>query len=282
MTRAQVAIFAHQEERRIGGCIKSLPLASDAFEFHLMINGTTDQTAEIARGLTDHLPHFYIHDLPEGGKARTWNYFLDNVFDDTAPIAFFVDGDAEIMAGALELMMTTLGSNQQANGVNAMPVVGHAKAVYRERMLAEHGLFGALYGLKGTFLGRLKSNGIRLPLDLIGDDGLIAALAKTDLRDENHWNDNRIANCPDAGFRFEVMALHSPSTWLMQWRRFVTYSVRRYQNRIISNIMRTMGPSRLPKSMRETYAANVHLFNIRPTHAPFDWLAKRRMVRSIR
>jgi glycosyltransferase involved in cell wall biosynthesis len=282
MTRTQVAIFAHQEERRIAGCINSLPLTSEAFEYHLLVNGTTDRTAAIARSLTQHLPHFHIHDLPEGGKARTWNYFVDKIFDQTAPTAFFVDGDAEILPGALESMTAALQAEPKANGVNALPIVGRAKTLYQQQLLAEHGLFGALYGLRGSFLSRLKSSGIRLPLDLIGDDGLVAALAKTDLNDESYWDDRRIANCVDAGFRFEVMALRAPSTWLMQWQRFVTYSVRRYQNRIISNIMSTAGPSGLPKSMPEIYATYVHLFDIRLSHAPFDWLAKRKIMGIIR
>ena len=59
----------------------------------------------------------------------------------------------------------------------------------------------------------------------------------------------------------------------------INYSVRRYQNMIISGIMRGPGPAALPKTMRETYAAHWHLFDVRPKRAPFDWLAKRRMKR---
>jgi glycosyltransferase involved in cell wall biosynthesis len=282
MSRAQVAIFAHQEERRIAGCINSLPLQSEAFEFHLLINGTTDRTAAIARGLTGHLPRFQIHDLPEGGKARTWNHFVDHVFDPSAPTVLFVDGDAEVLPGALEAMLTTLAANPNANGVNALPVAGRAQDAYRQQMLNDHGLFGALYGLSGDFLNRMKASTIRLPLDLVGDDGLIAALAKTDLRGESHWDKTRVANCPAAQFRFEETDWRIPATWRLQWRRMINYSVRRYQNKIISGIMRGPGPAALPSSMRETYATHRHLFDIRPSHAPFDWLAKRRIARAIR
>jgi glycosyltransferase involved in cell wall biosynthesis len=282
MIGAQVVIFAHNEERRIAGCINSLPLTSDTFEFHLLVNGTTDQTAAIARGLTGHFSHFHIHDLPEGGKARTWNHFVDHLFDEAAPAVLFVDGDAEVVPGALEAMVETLAANPQANGVNALPLAGRKQDAYREQMLEDHGLFGALYGLGGAFLNRLKASGIRLPLDLIGDDGLIAALAKTSLQDESHWDKTRIANCPAARFRFEVADWRVPATWGQQWRRMVNYSVRRYQNMIISNIMRGPGPAGLPATMRETYAAHMHLFDIRAAHAPFDWLAKRRIENTIR
>lgn len=277
MPRAQVAIFAHQEERRIAGCLNSLPLTSEAYEFHLLVNGTTDRTAAIARELTAGRANVHIHDLPEGGKAHTWNHFLDHLFDDTTDAVFFVDGDAEVVVGSLDAMHRALADVPTANAVNALPLTGRKQDAYREQMLADHGLFGALYGLRGSFLKRWRDSGIRLPRDLIGDDGLIAALAKTDLRSEAHWDKNRVANCPDAQFRFEEADWRVPTTWGLQWRRMVNYSVRRYQNKIISAVMREAGPSALPATMREAYPAHWHLFDIRPAHAIFDWLAKRRM-----
>ncbi len=277
MARMQVAIFAHNEERRIARCIDSLPLGSDAFEFHLLVNGTIDRTVQIAYELTLNLPNFHIHDLTEGGKARTWNYFVDRIFDDATPACLFVDGDAELEPGALDVMAATLAANPYANGVNAMPVTGRNQAAYRAAMLHEHGLFGALYGLSGAFVSRVKASAIRLPVDLIGDDGLVAALAKSNLGPESAWDKQRIANCESAQFRFEEADWRVPTTWALQYRRMINYSIRRYQNLIISQIMRGAGPSGLPATMRETYAAHWHLFDVRSAYAPFDWLAQRRM-----
>jgi glycosyltransferase involved in cell wall biosynthesis len=280
MRRAQVAIFAHNEARRIGGCITSLPTASDAFEFHLLVNGTTDRTADIARGMTENLPHFHIHILKSDGKARAWNYFVDSILDESAPACLFVDGDAEVMPGSLEAMIATLSAHLHANGVNAMPITGRTQAEYRTGMMADHGMFGALYGLSGDFVRRLKASGIRLPLDLIGDDGLIAALAKTDLGPESEWQKERVANCPAGEFAFEEADWRVPTTWALQFRRMINYSVRRYQNMIISATMRGPGPGALPTAMRDAYPAHWHLFDVRPKYALFDWLAKRRMKRS--
>lgn len=277
MARVQVAIFAHNEERRIARCINSLPLGSHAFEYHLLVNGTTDRTITIAKRHISIDESFRIHELASGGKARTWNYFLDSIYDVSSPACLFVDGDSELEPGALEAMATALAANPHANGVNAMPVTGRNQTAYRATMLEEHGMFGALYGLSGGFLSRLKASRIRLPADLIGEDGLIAALAKTDLGPESAWDDQRIANCELARFRFEEADWRVPTTWALQYRRMINYSVRRYQNMIISQIMRGPGPSALPATMRETYAAHWHLFDVRPKFAPFDWLAKRRM-----
>ena len=278
MARAVVAIFAHNEERRIARCLESLPLGSDDFEFHLLINGTTDHTAAIARATVGQLANFYIHDLPFAGKARTWNHFVESIVDAQARTCLFVDGDCEVTPGALAAMVATLEADPHANAVNAMPVTGRTQSAYRSVILADHGVFGALYGLSGAFVQRLKISGIRLPLDLIGDDGLIGALAKTDLGPERQWDKTRMANCPTAGFAFEQWRWRSPATWRLQFRRMINYSVRRYQNIVISQIMRGPGPSALPRTMRETYAAHWQNFGIRPTHALFDWLALRRMA----
>jgi glycosyltransferase involved in cell wall biosynthesis len=279
MARVLVAIFAHNEERRIAGCINSLPVESDSFAFHLLVNGTTDRTVEIARSLTAKYANFHIHDLPLGGKARTWNHFVDTLFVNTVPACLFVDGDAVVMPGALEAMIATLAASPHANGVNAMPVTGRNQAAYRQTIIDDHGIFGALYGLSGPFLARLKASGIRLPHDLIGDDGLIGALAKTDLQAEAQWQKERIANCPTAEFAFEETDWRVPTTWGLQFHRLVNYSVRRYQNQIISDIMRHPGPAALPATMAETYAAHWPSFQIRLKYALFDWLAKRRMQR---
>jgi hypothetical protein len=181
------------------------------------------------------------------------------------------------MPGALEAMVATLSGDRQANGVNAFPATGRNQAQYRETIADDHGLFGALYGLSTDFIGRLKTSEIRLPYDLIGDDGLIAALAKTDLGPESNWDKNRIANCESAAFAFEEADWRAPTTWGLQFRRMINYSIRRYQNMIISQIMRGPGPGALPIVMRDAYAAHWHRFDIRPKYALFDWLAKRRM-----
>ena len=67
MARALVAIFAHNEERRIAGCINSLPLASDEFEFHLLVNGTTDRGVRRARYQAVLRGHSHPAVLIEGG-----------------------------------------------------------------------------------------------------------------------------------------------------------------------------------------------------------------------
>ena len=74
-----VGIFAHQEERRIAACLASLPLGRPDTIFHVLVNGTSDATAARARTAAADRPHVIVHDIAQGGKARTWNHFVHDL-----------------------------------------------------------------------------------------------------------------------------------------------------------------------------------------------------------
>jgi len=90
-----IAVLAHSEERRIGACLASLPLGDPAASVHVVVNGSTDRTAAIARELEHE--RLIVHDWPEGGKARSWNRFLFDTPGVEGDV--FVDGDAEVTPG---------------------------------------------------------------------------------------------------------------------------------------------------------------------------------------
>lgn len=273
-------VLAHNEARRIGACLASLPLALPGLEAHVVVNGSRDGTAEIARRFAATHGNLIVHDWPEAGKARSWNRFLFGEVDRFAPVHVFVDGDAELAPGAVEALIAALDDDPHANATAGVPRNGRNAAHYRERLIREHGLFGDLYALRGGFLERMKAQGIRLPLDLIGDDGLIGAIAKTDLGPEYCWDEARVRPCPDAGFLCEPIAPYSPASLRLHYRRLVNYSVRHFQNRIVSAIMAETGPVGLPERLALLYPAWLPRFAPRPRAWWFDRLALRRMARA--
>jgi glycosyltransferase involved in cell wall biosynthesis len=278
-----ITVLAHQEEARIATCMRSLPLGDDAVAIHIVVNGSTDKTAGIARDIASGYANVNVHEFAEGGKARSWNRFMFDTLARFHAVHIFVDGDAEVAAGSIAALASTFVSDAYANAASALPLNGRKAEHYQDAMRQEHGLFGDLYALRGDFLARMKAAGIRLPDDLVGDDGLLAAMAKTDLKSEANWDDNRLIVCEGAGFLCEPVRLLATPSWRMQYRRMINYSVRHYQNRIISKIMRGPGPAALPKQMLELYS------NELPALAPrsslpeiwFDRLALRRMAARI-
>jgi glycosyltransferase involved in cell wall biosynthesis len=274
-----IAVLAHNEARRIGACLASLPQGDLAV--HVVVNGSTDATAAIARAAAARRGDMFVHDFAEGGKARSWNRFLFDELTNFSRVHVFVDGDAEVAPGSVEALAAALVAHRPANAASAVPLNGRNAAAYRAALIAGHGLFGDLYALRGDFLARMKARGLRLPVDLVGDDSLVGALAKTDLGPESQWEDARVVPVPEAGFTCEPGTL-TPAGLRLQHRRLVNYSVRHFQNRIVSQLMRETGPDALPERLADLYPEWLPRFVPRPRHWWFDRLALARIRRAAR
>lgn len=278
-----IAVLAHNEEARIAACLNSLPLGEKDVAIHVLVNGSNDATAAIAGGVAAAARNVTVHIFREGGKARSWNRFLFDELDGFHETHIFVDGDAEIVPGSIEALKLALKAKPRANAASGLPMNGRKMAYYQQAMRREHGLFGDLYAVRGDFLQRMKQGYIRLPDDVIGDDGLICAMAKTDLGDESQWNDYRVAVCDAAGFLCAPVSALSPVSWRMQYRRMINYSVRHYQNAMISRIMRDTGAKGLPRLLSDIYRRE--LPGMQPRGRPelfwFDRLALKRMARAV-
>jgi glycosyltransferase involved in cell wall biosynthesis len=273
MDRLVIIVLAHNEAPRIAGCLASLPLGEPNITCHVVVNGSSDRTAEIARSFP-----VIVHDWPEGGKSRSWNRIMLDTPGIEADFFALVDGDSRILPGSFAALTSALRSNPNSNAAAGLPANGRRAEAYRRETTASHGLFGDLYALRGSFVERLRQTGIRLPDDLIGDDGLVGAMAKTDFSNEVDWQDSRIVPCPEAGFLCETTKL-TPASLRVQYRRMINYSVRHFQNQMIIPIMRGPGPAALPRRMAELYPEWLHRLSPRrdPKWWWFDRLALARM-----
>ncbi|WP_145199968.1 glycosyltransferase [Sphingobium sp. B2] len=272
-----VAIFAHQEEKRIATCLGSLPLDRADTLFHVLVNGTTDATVVRAREAAGGRANVIVHDIAAGGKSRTWNHLVHDLLNGSEQAVVFLDGDAEIQSGSIDALVADLAAHPHANAAAGMPVNGRMAQTYRRNLRAEGGLFGDLYALSGRFVGAIRMRGLRLPDDLIGDDGLVAAWAHTDLQKDSGWDVTRVIACDGAGFACEQVSLTRPSTWTMQYKRLINYSVRFYQNRIVSDIMTRQGPDGLPPRLSSLYPDWLPRF--RPRGGISAWFDRKALAR---
>jgi glycosyltransferase involved in cell wall biosynthesis len=275
-----VTVLAHNEQMRIARCLRSLPLGDPGVAIHVVVNGSVDRTADIAREFAVRTANVTVHEYREGGKSRSWNRFVLDELPEFHRAHIFADGDAEIVPGSIAALALALKASPHANAASGLPRNGRRVAYYNHMIQLEHGMFGDLYALPGEFLRRMKAAGIRLPDDLIGDDGLIGALAKTDLMTEDHYDPERILFCEGAGFLCDPVQVFRPSSWQLQYRRMINYSVRHFQNAIISAIMRGAGPTALPRRMASLYAQSLPEMQprLRFPEAYFDRLALKRMA----
>lgn len=272
-----VGIFAHQEERRIAACLASLPLDRPDTLFHVLVNGSTDATVARARTAAHGRANVIVHDLHPGGKSRTWNHFIHHLLTDDEDAVILMDGDAEIAPGSIDALVAALVADPAANAAAGMPMNGRKAAAYRAILRKDRGIFGDLYALAGPFVAAIRAAGLRLPDDLIGDDGLVAAWAHTNLGPDADWVTQRVLACEGAGFLCEPVSLLHPATWRMQYRRMINYSVRHMQNRIVSDIMGRAGPSGLPTSLASLYPQ--WLPRLRPRGGVEGWFDRRALAR---
>ena len=271
-----IVVLAHNEERDIAACLDSLPAPGERLEITVVVNGSSDATASIVAGYAD--KGVRLVEYAEGGKSRSWNRFmLDEA--DPAQTYILVDGDARLVPGTVEALVEALAKNLCANAASAMPRNGRRAAQYRQYMVEEHGLFGDCYALRGSFVARIRAAGIRLPADLIGDDSLIGALVKTDLGNEDEWDDDRVEVCSDAGFLCQPNAIGREG-FRQQAARMTNYSVRHFQNRMVSAIMEKEGPAGLPMRMADIYPH--WLPRLRPRLNPIWFVFDRRALARMR
>lgn len=272
-----VGIFAHQEERRIAACLASLPLDRAETVFHVLVNGSTDRTAQRAREAVEGQANIIVHDIAQGGKSRTWNHFIHDLLTGQESAVVLLDGDAQIVAGSIDALVDALAHHPHAMAAAGLPANGRLMQAYRDELKNDGGVFGDLYALSGQFTASVRAKGYRLPDDLIGDDGLVGAWAHTALGRDADWQQDRIIYGEGTGFLCEPVSLRKPVTWAIHYRRMINYSVRYYQNRIISDIMTREGPGGLPRRLSDLYPAWLPRWSPRPL--PTGWFDRKALAR---
>lgn len=279
-----VMVLAHNEERHIGACLDSI-FAADPdrkFEVYVMANGCTDRTEEIVKEFGRRRPEVHLVSIALGDKCNAWNVFVHETVARTCPsrdVYFFMDGDATAAQGAFKAMARGLETTTYANAAAAVPLTGRNAERDREAMVREHALVANLYALRGSFVDRLRAMGVRVPLKLEGDDGMIGAFVKWDLNPTtNGTDDKRIVVCPDSGFRFESFTPTRPGDWKVYWKRAVRYGRRNYEFRLLGPLIESQGLSAVPADVTEIYSkADSLSLRWQGPYTLTNWVALRQM-----
>jgi glycosyltransferase involved in cell wall biosynthesis len=253
-----VMVLAHNEERHVAACLDSIFAADPDAQFtvFVMANGCTDRTEEIVRGYAARDPRVHLVSIALGDKCNAWNVFVHETVPAMcpgAPIYFFMDGDARATPGSFSAMERALRADAHANAVGAPPASGRSMAHDRAELLRDRGLVANLYALRGAIVERCRARGVRIPLKLEGDDGLIGALVRWDLDPRRAMDEKRITPCADAGFLFESFSPRRAGDWRAYWRRMVRYGRRRYEFALLGPRLRAGGIEAMPRDIREIY-----------------------------
>src|SRR5262249_42136934 len=153
----------------------------------------------------------------------------------------------------------------------------------RTKMLSEGHLVANLYALRGDFVRRLQELGVRLPLGLEGDDGLIGALSKWNLNPLGDWRSDRIAVCEKAEFFFDSLSWTNLAHWRGYYKRLMRYARRPYEFELIGRELRKQGLKGLPVKVTDLYdRSDSCRFRWNGLLSPLSWVALKRMQRYAR
>jgi glycosyltransferase involved in cell wall biosynthesis len=276
--RLGLYMLAHNEAANIERAIRSV-LAQKGIpapDIHVMVNGSTDGTADVVRSLADEHATVHLHEIARGDKCNAWNealYSQREAYD----VHFFMDGDVWLDEAALAHLASALVAAPHANAAAAVPFCGRSRDAQIAELRKNPGLAGNLYALQGGFVERLRGMDIHLPVGMVGDDSLAGLLAATDLGPIADWDKCRILVVEDAGFHFDPLSPLSPADIRQQFKRMRRYSRRRYENQLIGRYLESHALTELPREVAELHAwgGNTLKLSWRGYITLFDWLALR-------
>lgn len=253
-----VMVLAHNEEAKIVACLNSIFEAesNQALEVYVMANGCSDRTEDIVREYARTRPEVRLVSIALGDKCNAWNVFIHDTVPAHCPgrdVYVFMDGDATVCRSAFSVLVDALRRDSHAHAASAVPGSGRSMAGGRRAILEQRGLVANLYALRGSFVERAQHLGVRLPLRLEGDDGLIAALVKWDLQPGCGRDDTRVHPCAEAMFEFDPVSIADLREWLMYWRRLVRYGRSYFEFQLLGRRLSEMGLAGLPDDIQELY-----------------------------
>jgi hypothetical protein len=190
--RVDIGLFAQNEAAAIVPMLAHLAgqdvLTAAGYDVrvHVLCNGCVDDTVPKAQLAAPE--GFRVHDLPEGGKSRTWNRFVHHLARRDADVLVFCDtGIRWPDAGAVRRLVDGVLARPELHVLNSQPVkdiaVEGPQGVVQRLIAASAGglddwrmsICGQFYAMPGAAARRYI-----LPIGLPVEDGFLHAMVVTD------------------------------------------------------------------------------------------------------
>lgn len=165
----------------------------------LVVNGNSGLSAQVAEVLRSESLAAYaaapvtvrLWSVALGDKSNAFNDWLHAIRPES-PYHFIVDGYVIVDRHALRALVAALEANPEALAASGMPSQGFSAARLRRQMLAEGGLHGNLFAVRGQAVRQMKEVGFRLPVGLYRFDSTLGAALSFGLDpSRNDWEPKR-------------------------------------------------------------------------------------------
>ncbi|WP_377923163.1 glycosyltransferase family A protein [Alteromonas sediminis] len=272
-------MFAYNEEANIKTSIESVYKNTDAKlnRYLILANGCTDATVQIAEECkkTLEFAKLEVVEIELGDKCNAWNTYVHDLSDEV-DTHFFCDSDINFSDDCFSKMSSKLEQSQPETMIIAgMPLSGRNIAFYRSLIIERACFFGNLYGMRSSFIKRIRSAGFRLPVGLNWIDSFLTKAVNTDLEFFDHNLPNRTTWIEGVGYKFESLSITKKSDINLYINRIARYELGKLQEVILDSTPVKDWPRDL-NSINQTIWKE---FNKRSKHLGFvkKYLVKKRL-----
>ena len=274
-----IVMFAYNEEENIEQSILSIKQqVSDNLEcFYIVANGCTDNTVSVAEAIKkrEKFDKLNIIELVIGDKCNAWNHYVHNVAK-PVDVHFFVDADVRFSDQCFDKMSQHLSlSPEQTVTIAGMPLSGRNKAFYESLVKERSCFFGNLYGLRNSFIERLKTAPFKLPKGLNWIDSFLTKAVNTDLTFGKQNLPNRVTYLEGAGYLFDNLSVFSLSDIKLYISRIARYELGKVQEKYLDALDVKNWPSDMIEINRKIEQ------NLAQDISSLSWIKKRLVTRRL-
>ena len=280
-----IAVFARNEEVRIGDCLTAIARASDGVRTRviLIINGSSDKTSEVALGLLPSLGlQASVYTVEIACKSHAMNLFIHDLRT-MAKIYFFVDATTFVEPTALHALADALNKRADIMAVSGLPINGRGAARMRRDAIQSSKLFGQMFAVRQQCLDQLIMLGRRLPIGLYRCDGLFVGFICWETDGIAHERAMpRVATIPESEWRIRPISWFRWNDIKAGFNRLVRQGRGRLENQSWNSILWTQGFGALPRFADDMILEWLKTNRPRKETFPdwfFTWLALRRVRR---
>lgn len=252
-----VVMFAYNEEHNITSSITSVFNSVDESlnKFYLIANGCSDRTVEVASAAKDTLSFdkLCIEVISLGDKCNAWNKYMHEL-SDKVDTHFFVDADVNFSEKCFPKLHEKLKYSPECTVVIAgLPLTGRNLEFYRELVLERSCFFGNLYGVKNSFVDRIKQTDFRLPIGLNWIDSFLTKAVNTDLRFGKTNLPERTTWLEGVGYSFDSLSIFKKSDVSLYFNRIARYELGKLQESILDNTALSNWPANMHEINKEIW-----------------------------
>ncbi len=243
------AIFARNEESRIGECIRALARAGEGMRVRasVFVNGSSDRTAERATAeLKQAGLQGDVYRIAAACKWNAMNAFIHELRPHAKMYAF-VDATAFIGASSLCGCASEFKNSPGTLVIGAVPSNGRSASRMRAVAFKSGGI-GQFFAVRRELLEELVARGRHIPIGLYRGDGLLSAFIVHETNDGIHREPmRRVGFTPAAEYSIRPL---SPFSWhdiKVYYNRLVRQARGRVENQAWNSVIWSRGFDALPR-----------------------------------